>query len=358
MQSLSYSNSLDKVANHLQIGGIETAILDNGKAKGTRIAWVNTGSGLRYKVVLDRAMDIADAHFNQYNLSWISHVGVSQPAKTGFYHDNWLDKFGGGLMTTCGLTHVGASEEDEHGYRGLHGDISYEPAEIIAINQPDLSEEKPTMSITGLMKETSSFGKHLELKRTISSVLGQPTIFIEDEITNKSNIEIPHMLMYHCNFGWPLADEGSLIYWKGNWQPRGTASDLYIFNKDTDFRKCLTPVDGNEHFNGEACAFIDTETDDKGRCKSAIINKKLNLAVEVLFNKKALPWLANWLHYKKGEYVIGLEPGTHPPVGQLKAREDQTLIFLKPNETRKYRLEINVKNNVEGINHLLKQIHI
>ena len=34
----------DKVSNHAQIGGIETSVLDNGPGRGTRVAWVNTGT--------------------------------------------------------------------------------------------------------------------------------------------------------------------------------------------------------------------------------------------------------------------------------------------------------------------------
>ena len=59
----------NKIINPAQIGGIETSVLDNGPAAGTRIAWINTGSGLRYKVVIDRGMDIADVFFNQYSLA-------------------------------------------------------------------------------------------------------------------------------------------------------------------------------------------------------------------------------------------------------------------------------------------------
>ena len=54
-------NWQDKVGNYTQIGGIETSVLDNGPGRGTRIAWVNTGSGLRYRVIIDRGLDIADA---------------------------------------------------------------------------------------------------------------------------------------------------------------------------------------------------------------------------------------------------------------------------------------------------------
>ena len=56
----------DKIGNIQQIGGIETSVLDNGPACGSQIAWVNTGSGLRYKVVIDRCLDIMDAFYNHY----------------------------------------------------------------------------------------------------------------------------------------------------------------------------------------------------------------------------------------------------------------------------------------------------
>jgi hypothetical protein len=55
----------------------------------------------------------------------------------------------------------------------------------------------------------------------------------------------------------------------------------------------------------------------------------------------------------KGEYVTGLEPGTHPPIGQAKAREQEELIFLQPGETRAYNLEIEVLEKQEKINEFL-----
>ena len=59
----------NKVNNVAQVGGIETSVLDNGPDKGTRIAWINTGAGLRYKVVIDRGLDIVDAFYNEYSLA-------------------------------------------------------------------------------------------------------------------------------------------------------------------------------------------------------------------------------------------------------------------------------------------------
>jgi len=105
----------DKVGNFAQIGGIETSVLDNGPGKGTRMAWVNTGSGLRYKVVIDRGLDIVDAFYNQYSLAWLSHGGVTAPRPDANRGLEWLWSFAGGLLTTCGLTHVGGPESDEFG---------------------------------------------------------------------------------------------------------------------------------------------------------------------------------------------------------------------------------------------------
>ena len=74
-------------------------------------------------------MDIADAFFNQHSLAWLSHEGVTFPQPFSDRGADWLRTFGGGLLTTCGLTHVGGPETDEHGKRGLHDRISNIPAE-------------------------------------------------------------------------------------------------------------------------------------------------------------------------------------------------------------------------------------
>ena len=83
-------NYEDKISNIAQFGGIETSILDNGLGRGNRIAWINTGSGLRFKVVLDRGMDIADAFFNQYSLAWLSHTGFTKPQPNSDKNIDWL----------------------------------------------------------------------------------------------------------------------------------------------------------------------------------------------------------------------------------------------------------------------------
>jgi hypothetical protein len=338
-------NWTDKLSNSAQLGGIETAVIDNGIGRGTRIAWINTGTGLRYKVVLDRAMDIADAFYNQHSLAWLSHLGVIPPQRFSDQGIDWLRTFGGGLLTTCGLSHMGGPESDEFGTRGLHGQISNTPAEIESIIQPDPIAGKMDMSITGIIRETRIFGPNLELRRTISGTLGEATIKIHDEVLNRGNTAAPHMLLYHFNFGWPLVDEGTEIVWQGKWQSRDGNPNNPIFREGNDFRTCPAPMD--EHSGGgEEAAFIDIDADADGICHCGLRNAGLGLEVSLTFQKSQLPWLINWQHWGKGEYVTGIEPGTNPPIGQAKAREQNTLIELAPGERRTYDLELKVINNI------------
>jgi hypothetical protein len=331
----------NKICNPIQIGGIETAILDNGAGRGVRIAWINTGTGLRYKVVIDRGMDIADAFFNQYSLAWISQAGIRPPEQAAMHGLEWLQNFGGGLVTTCGISYMGSPESDEFGERGLHGRISNIPAEVVSIKQPDPQNGRLGFSISGIMRESRVFGPHLELERTISGTLGVPEIHISDRVTNRGNGKAPHMLLYHCNMGWPLIDVGTKLIWNGSWKSRGNKLDNEIFYEGGNFRECPEPIDSHQN-GGEAVGFIDIQPDTDGYCHCSAFNPALGIGLEIIYRKDQLPRLINWQHWGKGEYVTALEPGTNLTNGQSQARMDGTLIILEPGESREYELKLRI----------------
>lgn len=334
-----FQNYKDKISNPAQLGGIETSVLDNGLGRGNRIAWINTGTGLRYKVVIDRGMDIADAFYNQHSLTWLSHGGFNAPQPNSDKGIDWLKTFGGGLLTTCGLSHVGGPEKDEFGERGIHGNISNLPAEIVSIIQPDPVLGKMEMSITGIIRETKVFGPSLELRRTISGVLGEPILKIHDEVINRGNTPAPLMLMYHFNFGYPMVDKGTKILWEGSWKPRFGDENAKIFKEGNDFKTCPAPI--YDHLGtGEEVVFIDPNADDSGMCVAGLYNAKIGLKLEISFKKEQLPHLVNWQHWGKNEYVTGIEPATNLPIGQAQARANNELIFLNSHETKSFDLEI------------------
>lgn len=346
----------DKISNHHVLGGIETSRLDNGLARGVRIAWVNTGSGLRYKVVIDRALDIADAFYNQHSLVWLSYGGVVAPRPDVNREMEWLRTFTGGLMFTCGLSHTGGPESDEFEQRGLHGRISNIPAQIESIIQPDPVNGKMDMSITAVVKQTSVFGPSLELRRTISSTLFQPIIRVRDEVTNRGNAEAPHMLMYHCNFGWPLVDEGSRVLWNGTAKPFAPELELdrKTFNENFDYKTCPAPMKSHSGF-GEACGIADVIADKQGICDIGVYNEKLGLALRMRYKKEQMPALTTWQHWGYGEYAVAFEPGTNTPTGQNQVRKNKTLILLAPGETRVYELEFEVLTDKKQIKNFVKK---
>lgn len=343
----------DKVCNRSQVGGIETSVLDDGLGRGNRVAWVNTGSGLRYKVEIDRCMGISEAFFEQHSLSWLSRSGFTAPKADANHGLEWLWSFGGGLLATCGLTHVGPPESDAGEDRGLHGRVDNIPASIESIIQPNPAAGKLDMSITGTIKQTRVFGPNLELRRTISARLGEPGIRISDVVSNVGGSETPHMMLYHCNFGWPLVDEGTDIIYKGKCVSRGLDMDNEIFNSRCNYKKCQKPRDS--HRAAESVGFIDVTADSKGVCTVGLSNRKIGLALVMKYNKKQLPVLTNWQHWGFGDYVTALEPGTNPPTGQIKAREEKKLIILKPGQSRKYELEFSVLTAKKDIDAFVKK---
>ena len=160
------------------------------------------------------------------------------------------------------------------------------------------------------------------------------------------------MMLYHFNFGWPLVNEGTDIIWQGEWTPLSTDPDHRIFKDGNNFRQCPPPLQAHSG-TGEDVAIIDVEDDGNGNCICGLHNKNLDLAIAINFKKKQLPWLTNWQHWGQNEYVTGLEPGTNPPIGQAKARAQNELIVLAPDEIRNYELELEVLKG-ERIGNIMK----
>lgn len=204
-------------------------------------------------------------------------------------------------------------------------------------------DQKPSGSLPHNLFQVSAsvFGPCLELRRTVSSELGVPEIAIHDQVANCGNSPVPHMLLYHCNLGWPLVDEGAELFWNGELASRGGGQDDAIFASDHDYMKCPGPIPAHRGA-GEACGFILPAPDTDGLCGAGINNANLGLKLTIQFDPRQLPHLANWQHWAPGEYVTALEPGTNSPVGQGAARSADSLIMLEPGETRKYELLFRV----------------
>jgi len=191
------------IGNQAQISGSRHYVLADGWGRNLRAIDINSGSGLQYTIMPDRGMDISLASYKGANLVYLTPNGETHPA---FYEPEnlgWLRTFAGGLLTTCGLTWLGAPVVDGDEPLGLHGRYSTIPAKQVS----DLSVwvgEEYHMKVKGIVEEASLFGNKLRLERQIHTVQGQNTLRITDIITNFGYAPSPYTIMYHINLGYPL----------------------------------------------------------------------------------------------------------------------------------------------------------
>src|SRR5258706_15230430 len=102
--------------NASQLGGIESYTFADGLARNTRALLVNTGAGLRYRILPDRGLDIDQAFFNQHSLTFLAHKGVTPPQADALRHGlDWLRGFPVGLLTSGRPTHIGGPAADKGG---------------------------------------------------------------------------------------------------------------------------------------------------------------------------------------------------------------------------------------------------
>ena len=195
-----------------QVAGIRLVDLTDGRTRGMRAAEVYTGSGFRFQVLLDRGLDVGAAEDAGRPLAWL-HPALGSPALHEPGGIGWLRTFGGGLVTTCGLTHYGAPDdappEDEGPEAlGLHGRASHLPAENLSVRQ-EWRGDRYVLEIEGETRQSRLFGENLRLRRRISTELGASSLLIEDRVTNDGFRPSPLAVLYHCNFGFPVVSPDS-----------------------------------------------------------------------------------------------------------------------------------------------------
>jgi hypothetical protein len=340
----------DKFINVSQIGGIERYTIDDGPGRGVRALCVNTGGGLRYRVLVDRGLDIDQAFFHQHSLSFLTHKGpttVSQGLARGL---DWLKGFPGGLLTSCGPTQIGPPGQDGDEELGLHGPHSNSAATLEAVHQPDLRAKRPAMSITGIVRYGGLYGPCLELHRTIASPFGENAIDVIDEFRNVGNQPSPHAWLLHINFGYPLVDEGSeLCFDSPQVVPTEAAASIARFKPSVDYKRITAPLESHRGPDSAVAYLFPRPKDNSGRTTVGIVNSKLGLGAAVHYNTRQFPRCGNWQHFGPGEYVTALEPMNGTIDGRWKDRERNQLDFIEPGAVRRYRYRIEVVTEPAGI---------
>ena len=345
-KNYSKKELLEKVGDISQIGGVQRFKMAEGRQEGVAAVEFRTGSGFNFLVVPGKGMDISTAEYRGVPLAFRTPAGEVSPefyVETGL---EWLRSFMAGLLTTCGLTYVGAPCEDEGKPLGLHGRINNTPAFNVCV-EAGWEGERYLMSVSGTLREYSFFGENLILKRKISAELGAKKLWIDDEVINQGTTLTPHMILYHINAGFPVVSEGSILV--------ATTKKATPRNKEAEkdkehFYLNEAPVLGYQ----ERCYSHEmVSVPEDGFVYSGLVNKALPdgrpIGFYVKYRKEELPNFTQWKMNGVQEYVVGMEPANCEVEGREKERKRGTLQFLKPGEKREYHLEIGVLSTAEEV---------
>jgi hypothetical protein len=326
-----------------QVAGVRLMTLGDGVERGVRMLEFRTGSGLRFSVLVDRAMDIAEVEYNGRSIGWHSPTGFRHPGlheAEGEAGLGWARSFSG-FLVTCGLDHIlGPQEVPAHNYyypykttvkHGLHGRISTVPARLTGYGE-HWNGDRCTLWAEGVVVQAAVFGEALHLHRRIESDVGSDTIRLTDRVVNAGFLPTPHMLLYHVNLGYPLLDHGARyvapirdVIWAGH-----AGADYRA--QGVGYARVPAPIN---RFSEQVWQH-DMAADPNGEVPVALMNGALGLGLAVITRKDQFPCALQWQNFQSGNYTMGIEPLTHHVLGDLAARERGEMIWLAAQDSRQY----------------------
>ena len=313
------------IGNSSQLATVRRVTLCEGKARGTEIIEVKTAGGLELEILPNTGLDIGQTRFKGINMSWLSKNGYDSPSSFLPYETEFMNTFPGGLLYTCGLRSAGPANRDNGEWHPLHGRIHGQQAEqICAAIQDD------EIVVSGVIRETAFFGQNLEVKRTIRIPVFGSSVTIHDTITNFAPMDEEIMLLYHCNFAYPLLSEKATLVLPEDREtkPRNDHSKTGL-GRELVFDE---PIPGAE----ERVFFQIMKNEYWARLE----NPEIGVNMTLTWSGDTLPILSEWRSMAGGDYVLGLEPTNGYIMGRHDERENGTLKVLKAFESTENTVKI------------------
>lgn len=317
-----------------QFFGVRKAVLDDGPGRGMRCWEIRTGAGLSFAVLPDRGMDIGWCEYQSIPVAFISKTGPVAPSLCEYGGNRFLRGFTGGLLTTCGYTHMGAACTDNGEELGLHGRASMLAADHTSAAGVWVDDDY-LITISGLTREASTLGENLQMHREIRVKCGENKINILDRVENCGFSVQPLMLLYHFNFGHPLLGPHAKFHTSHATQVKARDSDA-----QSGIDHCQTfgpPTPGYK----EQVFYHSFPEVPSSSVFAGLVNPQIGLSVKIGFDLKELPYLIQWKQTGQGDYVCGIEPATWYPEGRSAARERGELTFLQPGESKRFHTEVS-----------------
>lgn len=326
---------LKKIGDLSALLGVESFTYNEGRKKGIEGLRVNNGRDLRATILKDRGLDISSLEYKGYNIGAMTKGGISSPYLLTYTKDGadgFLRQFHAGFLTTCGMSYAGAASEMNGVEYPLHGRVSNSPAEKISIYE-DNENDEIIYVIRGEVREARLFAENLILSREIRIHTESNKISLRDNIENLGFKKEPMMMIYHVNFGYPILDAGSKLYFSGSCiKPVTPAAEEGLKN----YNIVEEPVDKRE----EEC-FYHSKSQDEEKAFTIIHNENLGIAAKVSYNERQCPILCEWKSMQSGDYALGLEPTTSGTLGKKYAFEHDLIKYIEAQESYVIDMEFN-----------------
>jgi hypothetical protein len=346
-----------------QFFGVRSMTLDNGLERGVRMLEFRTGTGLRFTVMVDRAMDLGDCEHKGRAMGWVSPTGFRSPALTDVEAEGglgWLRSFSG-LLSTCGLDHIlGMQDEgaDHYNYpfrskvsHNLHGRVAVIPAHLSSYGELWDGDEC-TLYAEGIIVQSTVFGENLHMIRRIEAKVGSNDIVLKDRVVNQAFYRTPHMLLYHIDLGHPLLSDKSRYI--------APVSDVvWAAHGGKDYRKqgvTYKTFSGPHEAYREQVWQFEMAADKNGMVPVAVANDAMGYGIVIETSKKEFPCQMQWQNFQAGMYTVGIEPLTNHVLGKAYAKDKSELIWLEHGEERSYTTRFSVLDGASDIASAEKRI--
>lgn len=318
-----------------QIGGAELFTFGEGPARGMQVVNVRTGAGLACQVLTDRGMGLGEASIGGIPINWLSAVGPMAPCYYNPTGSGWLQSFGGGLMTSCGLTNVGAATTVDGVEVGLHGRLSHLPAREVAVQRRWI-DDRFVIDVCGVVRDAIVMGTALELRRTYRFVVGENGFRITDEIANMGASAAPLFLLYHFNFGYPFLSETAEL----DVVPSPLTTSVRDPSQTADipgWRHMTAPVAGvaeRVFYHRLAKQAETTEV----RLGNVIGDRRLSMTMRL--PTAELGCLVEWKMMGERDYVLGIEPGNCFVAGRDAILAEEGAEMLAPGAVKTVNIDV------------------
>lgn len=316
----------DYVGSLEQVAGIEQYVHAQGSAYGTRGMRIKNGGGLEFELLPDRALDIGAVSFRGIPIAWLSPTGFADPATYDATGSEWLRTFGGGLLATCGLDTFGPESRRGNELFPMHGRIGAQRSTVTTAEVRD-----GIVKVAGEVRQSSVLKENLKLEREISTALGSNVLLVKDRVTNQGMTPVGHMVLYHCNFGWPLLSPTMNLVIKSK---EVVARDSDAEAGLHEWSSITGPIPG---YKEQVFRHDFSAIDEPVEGKVLLDNPTIDLSVEMAFSNGTLPGLHQWKLTGQGHYVLGIEPtNTNWSHGRVQADEQGIVPMLERGESVEY----------------------